>query len=79
LEQGLFLNIFFQFPSSNYFYSVAQLYVSSRVKADKNSQKLIGLGKSSKDVNKCTADLVGIVKSGQQSLGEESIFLIKFL
>jgi len=38
---------------------------------------LVGLGKASKDVNKCTANLVGIVKQGQQSLGEESIFLIK--
>uniref|UniRef100_A0A1I8B5J8 I/LWEQ domain-containing protein n=1 Tax=Meloidogyne hapla TaxID=6305 RepID=A0A1I8B5J8_MELHA len=53
--------------------SVAQLFVSSRVKADKNSQKLIGLGKASKDVNKCTANLVGIVKRGQQSLGEEKL------
>nr|CAD2175591.1 unnamed protein product [Meloidogyne enterolobii] len=53
--------------------SVAQLFVSSRVKADKNSQKLVGLGKASKDVNKCTANLVGIVKQGQQSLGEEKL------
>lgn len=34
---------------------------------------MVGLGKASKDVNKCTANLVGIVKQGQQSLGEEKL------
>ena len=61
----------------NYFdiFSVAQLFVSSRVKAEKGSQTLADLGTASRAVNKCTADLVGTVKTGQQSLAEERWFL----
>lgn len=51
--------------------SVAQLFVSSRVKAEKGSQKLADLGNASRTVNKRTAELVGIVKNGQQTLAEE--------
>ena len=53
--------------------SVAQLFVSSRVKAEKGSQKLAELGTASRAVNKCTASLVGAVKTGQQSLAEEQL------
>lgn len=52
--------------------SVAQLFVSSRVKADRDSQKLKALGTASKSVNTCTASVVATVKSGQETLNEES-------
>lgn len=54
--------------------SVAQLYVSSRVKADKDSKKMSELGSASKEVNKCTASVVATVKSGQLNLAEDSKF-----
>lgn len=54
--------------------SVAQLFVSSRVKADKDSKKLKELGASSKNINACTAAVVAAVKSGQESLADESKF-----
>ena len=54
--------------------SVAQLYVSSRVKADKDSKKMADLGLASRDVNKCTATVVATVKSGQLNLAEDSEF-----
>lgn len=50
---------------------MAQLFVSSRVKAEKGSKNMAQLGAASKAVNKCTAELVGTVKNGQQSLAEE--------
>ncbi|KAI3419377.1 ILWEQ [Globodera pallida] len=54
--------------------SVAQLFVSSRVKAaEKGSEKLLALCKASKAVNLCTAGLVKTVKSGQQLLAEEHV------
>lgn len=49
-----------------------RLFVSSRVKADKDSRKLAELGAASKSVNSCTAEVVAVVKSGQQSLSDES-------
>lgn len=51
--------------------SVAQLYVSSRVKAKQDSDKLAQLGQASKRVNECTAAVVASVKDGKQSLEEE--------
>uniref|UniRef100_A0A914DPV0 Huntingtin interacting protein 1 n=1 Tax=Acrobeloides nanus TaxID=290746 RepID=A0A914DPV0_9BILA len=53
--------------------SVAQLYVSSRVKADRDSKKMAELGVASKSVNTCTASVVATVKSGQQTLSDERI------
>uniref|UniRef100_A0AC34QKF4 Huntingtin interacting protein 1 n=1 Tax=Panagrolaimus sp. JU765 TaxID=591449 RepID=A0AC34QKF4_9BILA len=53
--------------------SVAQLYVSSRVKADKDSKKMAELGLASKGVNKCTATVVATVKSGQLNLAEDKL------
>lgn len=52
--------------------SVAQLFVSSRVKADKNSKTVADLAIASKNVNSCTAAVVAAAKSGQQSLSDES-------
>uniref|UniRef100_A0A0K0D322 I/LWEQ domain-containing protein n=1 Tax=Angiostrongylus cantonensis TaxID=6313 RepID=A0A0K0D322_ANGCA len=51
--------------------STAQLFVSSRVKADPDSQKLAALTTSSKNVNQCTAQVVAAVKNGQTTLNEE--------
>uniref|UniRef100_A0A1I8AQ08 I/LWEQ domain-containing protein n=1 Tax=Steinernema glaseri TaxID=37863 RepID=A0A1I8AQ08_9BILA len=53
--------------------SIAQLYVSSRVKADKDSQKLSELAAATKSVNTCTATVVATVKSGQQTLSDEKL------
>jgi huntingtin interacting protein 1 len=53
--------------------SVAQLYVSSRVKADKDSKKMGELGVASKSVNKCTATVVATVKSGQLDLADKAL------
>lgn len=55
------------------FFSVAQLFVSSRVKSEKGSQKLAELGNASRAVNRYTAQLVGVVKDGQQCLTEEQL------
>jgi hypothetical protein len=49
-----------------------RLFVSSRVKAERDSKKLAELGNASKSVNACTAEVVAAVKSGQQSLSDES-------
>ncbi|KAI6214671.1 hypothetical protein M3Y94_00296200 [Aphelenchoides besseyi] len=54
--------------------SVAQLFVSSRVKADRGSERLSLLGNASKKVNECTAAVVAAVKTGKQSLEEEELF-----
>ncbi|VDM56160.1 unnamed protein product [Angiostrongylus costaricensis] len=51
--------------------STAQLFVSSRVKADPDSHKLAALTTSSKNVNQCTAQVVAAVKNGQTTLNEE--------
>ncbi|ETN74379.1 I/LWEQ domain protein [Necator americanus] len=51
--------------------STAQLFVSSRVKADKDSEKFAALSVSSKSVNQCTAQVVAAVKSGQTTLNEQ--------
>ncbi|KAK0420899.1 hypothetical protein QR680_014953 [Steinernema hermaphroditum] len=53
--------------------SIAQLFVSSRVKADKDSQKLAELASATKSVNSCTANVVATVKSGQQTLSDEKM------
>uniref|UniRef100_A0A915BKG8 Huntington interacting protein related 1 n=1 Tax=Parascaris univalens TaxID=6257 RepID=A0A915BKG8_PARUN len=50
--------------------STAQLFVSSRVKADRGSQKLAELLTASRAVNSCTANVVATVKSGQQKLND---------
>jgi hypothetical protein len=70
LVQGLLIRIMRKYYLLNIF-SVAQLFVSSRVKAEKGSKNMAQLGAASKAVNKCTAELVGTVKNGQQSLAEE--------
>lgn len=51
--------------------SVAQLYVSSRVKADRDSEKLIQLGQASKKVNEATAAVLAAVRDGKQTLEEK--------
>ncbi|EPB74650.1 hypothetical protein ANCCEY_06280 [Ancylostoma ceylanicum] len=51
--------------------STAQLFVSSRVKADRDSQKLAALSVSSKSVNRCTAEVVAAVKAGQTTLNDQ--------
>ncbi|PIO72455.1 I/LWEQ domain protein [Teladorsagia circumcincta] len=61
--------------------STAQLFVSSRVKADRDSQKyaynfvlffrLAALSVSSKSVNQCTAQVVAAVKSAQTTLNDQ--------
>lgn len=56
--------------------SVAQLYVSSRVKADRDSKKMGELSVASKNVNKCTASVVATVKSGQLDLSDKGILRI---
>ncbi|VDD89959.1 unnamed protein product [Enterobius vermicularis] len=50
--------------------STAQLFVSSRVKADRDSKRLAELASASKAVNSCTANVVATVKSGQQTLSD---------
>jgi len=54
--------------------SVAQLFVSSRVKADRGSERLSLLGQASKQVNEATASVIASVKSGKQTLEEEELF-----
>ncbi|KAK5974399.1 Huntingtin interacting protein 1 [Trichostrongylus colubriformis] len=51
--------------------STAQLFVSSRVKADRDSQKLAALSVSSKNVNQCTAHVVAAVKNAQTTLNDQ--------
>ncbi|PAV85113.1 hypothetical protein WR25_04529 [Diploscapter pachys] len=53
--------------------STAQLFVSSRVKADRDSKKLAELSTSSRKVNQCTAQVVATVKSGQTTLNEKDV------
>ncbi|CAD6199783.1 unnamed protein product [Caenorhabditis auriculariae] len=48
----------------------AQLFVSSRVKADRESAKLATLSVSSKAVNQCTAQVVAAVQSGKTTLND---------
>lgn len=54
--------------------STAQLFVSSRVKADRDSKRLAELASASKAVNSCTANVVATVKSGQQTLSDSRTF-----
>ncbi|KAF8359242.1 hipr-1 [Pristionchus pacificus] len=51
--------------------STAQLFVSSRVKADRDSEKMAALSVASKSVNQATAQVVASVKSGQTTLNEQ--------
>ncbi|CAP33674.2 Protein CBR-HIPR-1 [Caenorhabditis briggsae] len=51
--------------------STAQLFVSSRVKADKDSSKLEALSIASKAVNQNTAQVVAAVKNGQTTLNDD--------
>ncbi|CAI4221376.1 unnamed protein product [Auanema sp. JU1783] len=53
--------------------STAQLFVSSRVKADRDSQKLSTLSVASRDVYQCTVQVVGSIKSGQNTLNEKDV------
>lgn len=52
--------------------STAQLFVSSRVKADRESQRLKELSAASCLVNNCTANIVATVKKAQITLNEQS-------
>ncbi|UMM26047.1 hypothetical protein L5515_005605 [Caenorhabditis briggsae] len=51
--------------------STAQLFVSSRVKADKDSSKLEALSIASKAVNQNTAQVVAAVRNGQTTLNDD--------
>ncbi|MCP9258307.1 Huntington interacting protein related 1 [Dirofilaria immitis] len=51
--------------------STAQLFVSSRVKADRESQRLRELSAASSSVNTCTANVVATVKNAQITLNEQ--------
>ncbi|CAG9532818.1 unnamed protein product [Cercopithifilaria johnstoni] len=51
--------------------STAQLFVSSRVKADRDSQRLKELSAASCSVNNCTANIVATVKNAQITLNEQ--------
>ncbi|VDK76351.1 unnamed protein product [Litomosoides sigmodontis] len=51
--------------------STAQLFVSSRVKADRESQRLKELSAASCSVNTCTANVVATVKNAQVTLNEQ--------
>jgi hypothetical protein len=48
--------------------STAQLFMSSRVKADRGSEMFSKLATASKGVNAATAKVVGTVKAGQETL-----------
>ncbi|KAL9906483.1 huntingtin interacting protein 1 isoform 1-T1 [Glossina fuscipes fuscipes] len=71
-------NKFFTTESSNNFEiivaaqeiaaSTAQLVIASKVKADKNSQKLVELTKASRDVSQATGSVVAAVKDGNIQL-----------
>ncbi|VDO71975.1 unnamed protein product [Onchocerca flexuosa] len=52
--------------------STAQLFVSSRVKADRESPRLKELSTASSSVNSCTANVVATVKNAQITLNEQS-------
>lgn len=54
--------------------STAQLFVSSRVKADRESHRLKELSAASCSVNTCTANIVATVKNAQITLNEQSKF-----
>uniref|UniRef100_A0A8R1TZK2 I/LWEQ domain-containing protein n=1 Tax=Onchocerca volvulus TaxID=6282 RepID=A0A8R1TZK2_ONCVO len=51
--------------------STAQLFVSSRVKADRESPRLKELSTASSSVNTCTANVVATVKNAQITLNEQ--------
>lgn len=51
--------------------STAQLFVSSRVKADRDSEKMSALSTTAKNVNQCTARVVAAVKNGQTTLNDK--------
>uniref|UniRef100_A0A8R1I3R2 I/LWEQ domain-containing protein n=1 Tax=Caenorhabditis japonica TaxID=281687 RepID=A0A8R1I3R2_CAEJA len=59
--------------------STAQLFVSSRVKADKDSAKLNALSIASKAVNQNTAHVVAAVKSAQTTLNDEDSLDFSYL
>ncbi|VDO79868.1 unnamed protein product [Heligmosomoides polygyrus] len=60
--------------------STAQLFVSSRVKADRDSEKMSALSTTAKNVNQCTARVVAAVKNGQTTLNDKgSLFCFLFL
>ncbi|CAI5445643.1 unnamed protein product [Caenorhabditis angaria] len=59
--------------------STAQLFVSSRVKADKDSAKLQALSIASKAVNQNTAQVVAAVKSGKTTLNDEDSLDFSYL
>lgn len=54
--------------------STAQLFVSSRVKANRESDRLKELSRASHAVNTCTANVVATVKNAQNTLNEQSKF-----
>uniref|UniRef100_A0A914XKE5 Huntingtin interacting protein 1 n=1 Tax=Plectus sambesii TaxID=2011161 RepID=A0A914XKE5_9BILA len=51
--------------------STAQLFMSSRVKADRGSELFSKLATASKGVNAATAKVVGTVKAGQETLTQD--------
>ncbi|VDN27325.1 unnamed protein product [Gongylonema pulchrum] len=51
--------------------STAQLFVSSRVKADRESERLKDLSTASRSVNTCTANVVAAVRNAQSTLNEQ--------
>lgn len=53
--------------------STAQLVVSSRVKADRNSKKMADLSTASKDVSSATGNVVASVKTGSQLIEEQGL------
>ncbi|VDK21120.1 unnamed protein product [Anisakis simplex] len=53
--------------------STAQLFVSSRVKAERGSEKLAELSRASHSVNTCTANVVATVKNAQQTLTNKEV------
>lgn len=51
--------------------STAQLVVASKVKADRGSERLSALSSASKIVTKATANVLGTVKAGRETLEEK--------
>ncbi|CAJ0931108.1 unnamed protein product, partial [Mesorhabditis belari] len=53
--------------------STAQLFVSSRVKADRDSNRLSALSVASRNVNQSTAQVVASVKNAQATLNDKDV------
>lgn len=57
--------------------STAQLVVSSKVKAERGSQGMANLSKSSKVVNQATGKVVASAKSGSQIIEDQSTLCLR--